>query len=80
MLQTRDKEALLQFLKDWAKAMQQIFDARFNKNKVAHIIIALDTGNEPTVTYVTNLRDADFKRVMRLLADKVNERKIELLH
>ena len=80
MLQTRDKEALLRFLKDWAKAMQTIFDARFNKNKVAHIIIALDTGNEPTVTYVTNLRDADFKRVMRLLADKVNERKIELLH
>ena len=80
MLQTKDKEALLQFLKDWAKPMQEIFDARFNKNKVAHIIIALDTGNEPTITYVTNLRDADFKRAMRLLADKLNERKIELLN
>ena len=80
MLQTRDKEALLRFLKDWAKAMQQIFDARFNKNKLAHIIIALDTGNEPTITYVSNLRDGDFKRVMHLLADKVNERKIELLN
>ena len=80
MLQTKDKEALLQFLKDWAKPMQEIFDARFNKNKVAHIIIALDTGNEPTITYVTNLRDADFKRAMRLLADKLNERKIERLN
>ena len=80
MLQTRDKEALLQFLKDWAKPMTDILDARFGKRKVAHIIIALSTDNEPTVTYVTNLRDADFKRALRLLADKVNERKIELLN
>ncbi len=80
MLQTRDKEALLRFLKDWAKATQEIFDARFHKNKVAHIIIALSTDNEPTVTYVTNLRDADFKRALRLLADRVNERKIEHLN
>ena len=80
MLQTRDKEALLQFLKDWTKALQEIFDARFNKNKLAHIVITLDTGNEPTITYVTNLRDGDFKRVMQLLTDKLNERKIELLN
>ena len=80
MLQTKDKEALLKFLKEWAKAMQHIFDARFHKNKLAHIIIALDTGNEPTITYTTNLRDGDFKRCLRLLADKVNEQKIELLN
>ena len=80
MLNTHDKEALLQFLKDWAKAMQQILDARFHKNKVAHIIIALDTGNEPTITFATNLRDADFKRALRILADRINERKIELLN
>lgn len=80
MLQTRDKEALLQFLKDWTKALQEIFDARFNKNKLAHIVITLDTGNEPTITYVTNLRDGDFKRVMQLLTDKLNERKIERLN
>ena len=80
MLQTKDKEAILKFLMGWAKAIQEILDARFNKNKVAHIIIALSTDNEPTVTYVTNLRDADFKRVLRLLADKVNERKVELLN
>lgn len=80
MLQTKDKEALLQFLKDWAKAMQQIFDARFGKNKVGHIIIALDTGNEPTVTYVSNLRDGDFKRCLKMLADKVNERTIITTH
>ena len=76
MLQTRDKEALLKFLKDWAKPMQEIFNQRFGKNKVGHIIIAVSTDNEPTVSYCTNLRDADFKRCMQMLAAKVNERTI----
>lgn len=80
MLQTKDKEDLLRFLKDWAKAMQEIFNARFGKNKLGHIIIAIDTAAEPTITYETNLRDADFKRAMKLLADKVNDRTIITVH
>ena len=76
MLQTKDKEALLQFLKDWAKPLTKILDARFGKNKLGHILIAVDTGNTPTITFATNLRDADFKCCLRLLADKVNESKI----
>lgn len=76
MLRTKDKEALLQFLKDWAKPMQEIFDSRFGKSKIGHILIALDAGNEPTVCYVSNLRDADFKRCMKMLADKVNDTRI----
>lgn len=76
MLQTKDKEALLKFLKDWAKPMQVIFDERFGKSKIAHIIIALDVGNEPTVSFVSNLRDSDFKRCLKLLAEKVNETRI----
>jgi len=76
MLPTKDKEALLQFLKDWAKPMQEIFNNRFGKNKIGHIIIALDTGNEPTVSFTTNLRDRDFKRCLRMLADRVNESRI----
>lgn len=80
MLQTRDKEALLRFLKDWAKPMTNILDARFGKRKVGHIIIAISTDNEPTITYTTNLRDGDFKRALRLLADKVNERVIETIN
>lgn len=80
MLKPKDKEALLRFLKDWAKPMQSIFNERFGKNRIGHIIIATDTGNEPTVSYVTNLRDADFKRLMRMLADKVNDRTIITLN
>ena len=80
MLTPADKESLLRFLKDWAKAMQEIFNARFGKNKLGHILIAIDTGAEPTITYSTNLRDADFKRAMKLLADKVNDRSIITVH
>ena len=80
MLAPKDKEALLRFLKDWAKAMQEIFNQRFGKNKLGHIIIAIDTGNEPTITYETNLRERDFQRCMKLLADKVNERRIITTH
>lgn len=76
MLPTRDKDAMLKFMKDWCKPMQDIFNGRFGKNKIGHILITLDTGNEPTVSYVTNLRDADFKRAMQMLAHKVNERTI----
>lgn len=80
MLQTRDKEALLRFLKDWAKPMNELLEARFGKRKIGHIIIAISTDNEPTITYSTNLRDRDFKRCLRLLADKVNERRIETIN
>ena len=80
MLQQKDKDALLRFLKDWAKAMQEIFNSRFGKNKLGHIIIAIDTGNAPTITYVTNLRDNDFKRALKLLSDTVNSRTIEQIH
>ena len=76
MLQTKDKESLLKFLQDWAKAMQEIFNQRFGLNKLGHIIIALDVGKEPTVSFATNLRDADFKRCLRMLADRVNEARI----
>ena len=80
MLKPADKTALLKFLKDWAKAMQEVFNARFGKNKIGHIIIAVDTQNEPTITYETNLRERDFQRCMRLLADKVNDRSIITLN
>jgi hypothetical protein len=80
MLKPTDKTALLKFLKDWAKAMQEIFNERFGKNKVGHIIIAVDTGNNPTITYETNLRERDFQRCMRLLADKVNDKSIVTLN
>lgn len=80
MLTPKDKTALLTFLKDWAKPMQEILNQRFGKNKVAHILIAIDTGAEPTITYSSNLRDADFKRCMKILADKVNERSIITLN
>lgn len=76
MLRTKDKDALLQFMHDWVKPMRSLLDARFGKNKIGHILITLDTGNEPTVNYVTNLRDRDFKRCMQLLANKVNETRI----
>ena len=76
MLQTKDKESLLTFLKGWAKPMQEILDHRFGKSKIGHILIALDAGNEPTVCYVSNLRDPDFKRCMQMLASKVNETRI----
>lgn len=76
MLTPKDKDALLRFLKEWAKPMQEIFNQRFGKNKVGHIIIAVDTGAEPTISFTTNLRDADFKRCMQLLANKLNERRI----
>ena len=76
MLPTRDKDVLLTFIKDWGATMQKLFDTRFGKRKVAHIIIALDTGNEPTVSFTTNLRDGDFKRCLKMLADKVGEVKI----
>lgn len=74
MLRTKEKEALLQFMKDWCKPMTDILNARFGKGKIGHILITLDTGNEPTVTYVTNLRDGDFKRCLQMLATKLNER------
>ncbi len=80
MLKPNDKTALLKFLKDWAKPMQVIFDQRFGKNKIGHVIIAVDTGNEPTITYSTNLRDGDFKRLLKILSDKVNDRSITLLN
>lgn len=80
MLQPNDKTALLKFLKEWASAAQEIFNARFGKNKIGHIFIAIDTDNEPTITYATNLRDADFKRALKLLADKVNDRTIITVH
>ena len=73
MLRTPDREALVQFMKDWVKPMKHIFDQRFGKNKIGYILITLDTGNEPTVNYITNLRDRDFKRCLQMLADKVNE-------
>ena len=80
MLKPNDKTALLKFLKDWAKPMQEIFNQRFGKNKIGHIIIAVDTGNEPTITYSTNLRDGDFKRLLKILSDKVNDRTIITAH
>lgn len=80
MLTTSDKNSLLHFLKDWSKPMTAILEARFGKRKIAHILIAVSTDNEPTITYTTNLRDGDFKRCLRLLADKVNERKIETIN
>lgn len=80
MLQTRDKEVLLQFLKDWCKPMTEILNLRFGRGKIGHIIIAVSTDNEPTITYVTNLRDADFKRCLQLLAAKLNARKIQTLN
>jgi hypothetical protein len=76
MLNPKDKDALLRFLKDWAKPMQEIFDQRFGKNKLGHVLIAVDTGAEPTITFASNLKDADFKRLLRILSDKLNERKI----
>ena len=76
MLNQVDKDALLQFLKDWAKPMVEIFNARFGKNKIGYILIGMSTDNEPTVSYTTNLREADFKRAMRLLADKLNDSRI----
>lgn len=80
MLTTHDKEALLQFLKDWCKPMTEILNSRFGRGKVGHILIAVSTDNEPTISYTTNLRDGDFKRCIQLLADKINERKIERLN
>lgn len=76
MLRTKDKDALLKFMHDWLKPMNELLAARFGKNKIGHILICLDTGNEPTVNYVTNLRDGDFKRCMKLLADKLNETRV----
>lgn len=76
MLRTKEKEAILKFMHDWCKPMQVLLDTRFGKRKIAHILITLDTGNEPTVNYVTNLRDGDFKRCLRMLADRVNEARI----
>ena len=76
MLTPNDKTALLKFLKDWARPMQDIFNARFGNRRVGHIIIAVETGNQPTVSFTTNLHDNDFKRCMRMLADKVNESRI----
>lgn len=76
MLSPKDKEQLLRFLKDWAKPMQEILDQRFGKRKIGHVIIAVDTGNSPNITYSTNLREADFKRLLQLLSDKVNARRI----
>lgn len=76
MLNQKDKDALLQFLKDWAKPLNEILEARFGKNKVGHVIIAVDTGNEPNISYTTNLRDKDFKRLLEVLNKKVNDRRI----
>ena len=76
MLTTKDKESLLKFLKEWAKPMQELLNQRFGKNKIGHIIIAVDTGNSPNITYSTNLRDGDFKRLLKILSDKVNDRTI----
>ena len=76
MLKENDKTALLKFLKEWAKPMQEIFNQRFGARKIGHIIIAVDTGNEPTITFTTNLRDGDFKRCMKVLSDRVNESRI----
>lgn len=72
MLTPKDKEQLLKFLKDWAKPLQEILDARFGKGKIGHVIISIDTGYQPNVTFTTNLRDADFKRLLKMLSDKVN--------
>lgn len=74
MLSPKDKETLLRFLKDWAKPLQALLDARFGKAKLGHVIITVDTGDNPNVTFATNLRDADFKRLMRTLSDKVDSR------
>jgi hypothetical protein len=76
MLKPNDKVALLKFMKEWCKPMQDIFNQRFGRNKIGHILIALDTGAEPTVSYVTNLRDADFKRCLQMLSQTVNDRRI----
>lgn len=76
MLNPKDKEALLRFIKDWAKPMQEILNQRFGKDKVGHIIIAVDTGRNPNVSFTTNLKDSDFKRLLKILSDKLNERKI----
>lgn len=76
MLPQKDKDALLKFMHDWLKPMQDILNTRFGRNKIGHILITLDTGNEPTVSYVTNLRDRDFKRCLQMLATVVNERKV----
>lgn len=80
MLQTRDKEALLKFMKEWCKPMTEILNARFGKAKIGHILITISTDNEPTVTYTTNLRDGDFKRCITMLAAKLNDRKIETIN
>jgi len=76
MLKPADKESLLRFLKDWGRAMNELMTQRFGKNKVGHILIAVDTGNDPTVVYETNLRERDFQRCMKLVADKVNDKSI----
>ena len=76
MLNPKDKDVLLRFLKDWAKPLQEILNARFGKNKIGHLLITVDTGNNPTVTYTTNLRDGDFKRLLHMLATHVNESRI----
>ena len=76
MLSPKDKDILLRFLRDWAKPLQELLNQRFGKNKLGHVIITVDTGNNPNVTYTTNLRDADFKRLLRVLGDRVNESRI----
>lgn len=80
MLTPKDKQALLKFLKDWSKPLNEILNARFGKRKVAHILIAIDTETNPSITYTTNLRDGDFKRCLKLLSDNMNERRIETLN
>ena len=76
MLNPKDKEALLRFLKDWAKPLQEILNARFGKGKLGHVLITVDTGNNPTVTFTTNLRDQDFKRLLHMLSTHLNESRI----
>jgi len=76
MLNPKDKEVIVRSMAKWAEAMQHSFDVRFGKKKIGHVIITLDTGSEPTVNWSTNLRDSDFKRLLKMLAERVDSSRI----